>query len=99
MVMDEPTSNLDPRARRLLIELLKSFLHTKIIATHDLDMVPELCERTIVIHDGRVTADGPTADVFGDDALLTRSSLENPLSLQGCPRCRGATPGSPPSIP
>jgi len=92
LVMDEPTSNLDPRARRKLIELLKTFKHTKIIATHDLDMVLDLCERTVVLHDGRVTADGPTLQIFGDDALLKESHLEKPLRLQGCPICCG--PGS-----
>src|SRR5512139_152193 len=49
LVMDEPTSSLDPRARRQLIELLKTFQHTKIVATHDLDMVLDLCSRTIVL--------------------------------------------------
>ncbi len=89
LVMDEPSSNLDPRARRRLIGLLLSFQHTKIIATHDLDMVLEVCERTIVVHGGRVMADGATREVFADDALLEASSLERPLSLQGCPVCRG----------
>ena len=49
LVLDEPSSNLDPRARRQLIELLAGFEHTKIIASHDLDMALDLCERTIVI--------------------------------------------------
>ena len=85
--MDEPTTGLDPRARRLLIERLASFRHTKIIATHDLDLVLDLCRRTIVIHDGRVTADGPTETIFSDTALLAASHLEKPLRLQGCPVC------------
>ncbi|KAB2889669.1 MAG: ABC transporter ATP-binding protein [Desulfobulbaceae bacterium] len=87
LVMDEPTSNLDPRSRRSLIELLAGFHHTKIIATHDLDMVMDLCERTIVIHEGRITADGPTAAIFSDDQLLRRSHLEQPLRMQVCPVC------------
>jgi len=87
LVMDEPTSNLDPKARRKLIELLKTFRHTKIIATHDLDMVIDLCERTIVMHNGRVTADGPTTEIFQNDALLEVSHLEKPLRIQGCPVC------------
>ncbi len=87
LVMDEPTSNLDPAGRRRLIELLKSFRHTKIIATHDLDMVLDVCSRTIVFREGRVTADGPTAEIFRDEALLSASNLEKPLSLQGCPVC------------
>ncbi len=87
LVMDEPSSNLDPRARRRLIELLAGFEHTKIIATHDLDMALELCERTIVMSGGRVTADGATRDIFTDVKLLDESGLEKPLSLQGCPIC------------
>ncbi len=87
LVMDEPSSNLDPRARRRLIELLESFEHTKIIATHDLDMVLELCRRTIVISDGMVAADGPTEEIFRDEELLARCGLEQPPSLRGCPVC------------
>ena len=87
LVMDEPTSGLDPRARRRLIEQLKSFEHTKIIATHDLDMVLDVCDRTLVIHEGRVTADGPTLDVFQNVPLLEESHLEQPLRIQGCPVC------------
>ncbi len=87
LVMDEPTTGLDPRARRRLINLLRGFHHTKIIATHDLDLVLDLCERTIVIHNGQVTADGPTRDIFGNDALLEQSHLEKPLRMQGCPNC------------
>jgi cobalt/nickel transport system ATP-binding protein len=80
LVMDEPSSNLDPRARRLLIELLSTFSHTRIIATHDLDLVLELCPRTIVMSEGGVAADGPTEAIFGDDELLARCHLERPLS-------------------
>jgi len=82
LVMDEPTSSLDPMSRTHLIELLKTFRHTKIIATHDLDMAMDLCERTIVLHRGRVTADGPTAKIFQDEDLLHRSRLEKPLRMQ-----------------
>ncbi|MBE0417757.1 MAG: ABC transporter ATP-binding protein [Coriobacteriia bacterium] len=87
LVMDEPSSNLDPRARRRLIDLLATFDHTKIIATHDLDLALELCERTIVMSAGTITADGPTIEVFADDGLLDRSGLERPLGMQGCPVC------------
>ena len=93
LVMDEPTSNLDPAGRRRLIELLKSFRHTKIIATHDLDMVLDVCSRTIVFREGRVTADGPTLEIFRDEALLSASNLEKPLRLQGCPVCGGPPQG------
>jgi cobalt/nickel transport system ATP-binding protein len=87
LVMDEPTASLDPMSRSRLIELLKTFHHTKIIATHDLDMALDLCERTIVLHEGRVTADGPTMKLFQDENLLHRSRLERPLRMQGCPVC------------
>lgn len=89
LVMDEPTTGLDPLGRRHLIALLREFRHTKIIATHDLDLVLNLCERTIVIHDGEVKADGPTRDIFNDDRLLSECRLERPLSMQGCPVCGG----------
>lgn len=83
LVMDEPSSNLDPRARRMLIELLRSFQHTKIIATHDLDLVLDLCPRTIIVLQGKVAADGPTREVFSDLPLLERCNLEQPLSWSG----------------
>ena len=87
LVMDEPSSGLDPQARRRLIELLASFEHTRIVATHDLDLAAALCERTIVMSAGRVTADGPTREVFSDDGLLAASGLERPLGMQACPVC------------
>jgi len=87
LVMDEPTSNLDPKSRRNLIELLKSFTHTKIIATHDLDMAMDLCTRTIVLSEGKIIADDPTSDILINEQLLHKSHLEKPLSLQGCPIC------------
>lgn len=95
LIMDEPTSNLDPRARRRLIELLATFEHTKIIATHDLDLALALCERTLVMSGGTLLADGPTREVFADDALLEASNLERPLAMQACPVC-GATAEAPP---
>ncbi len=87
LVMDEPTSSLDPRARRRLIDLLKSFKHTKIIATHDLDMVLDLCERTIILKEGRIAADGRSADILNNEKLLSECNLEKPLRFQGCPVC------------
>ncbi|PKN50328.1 MAG: cobalt ABC transporter ATP-binding protein [Deltaproteobacteria bacterium HGW-Deltaproteobacteria-16] len=87
LVMDEPTSGLDPFARRQLMGLLKNFHHTRIFTSHDLDMVLELCERTIVLHEGEVRADGPTLDIFRDEALLGACRLEKPFAMQGCPVC------------
>ncbi len=90
LVMDEPTSGLDPHARRQLIALLREFQHTKIFTSHDLDMVLELCQRTIILHDGMVVADGATEEIFLDDALLKECRLEKPFSMQGCPVCNKA---------
>jgi cobalt/nickel transport system ATP-binding protein len=87
LVMDEPSAGLDPRSRRQLIELLQSFKHSKIIATHDLDMVLDICERTIIIHDGLVKADGPTTEIFMNENLLTDCHLEKPLRMKNCPVC------------
>lgn len=87
LVMDEPSTGLDPLARRQLISLLREFTHTKIIATHDLDMVLDLCERTIILQGGEVKADGPTFAIFADEALLAECHLQKPLSMQGCPVC------------
>lgn len=83
LLMDEPSSGLDPKGRRGLIDLLAGFPHTRLIAAHDLDLVLDVCPRTIVLHRGEVAADGPTLEIFQDRALLERCSLEPPLSLQG----------------
>jgi cobalt/nickel transport system ATP-binding protein len=91
LVMDEPTSYLDPKTRRQLIELLQSFHHTLIIATHDLDLVLDLCSRAIILKDGRVVADGPTQDLLQNEELLEAGGLEKPLRLQGCPVCRNGS--------
>jgi cobalt/nickel transport system ATP-binding protein len=88
LAMDEPSSDLDPKSRRMLINLLKSFKHTKIIASHDLDLIADVCERTLIIFDGKVEADGPTNEIFKDKPLLKRCSLEQPLSMQKCKICR-----------
>lgn len=87
LVMDEPTNGLDPHARRQLLGLLRDFRHTKIFTSHDLDMVLELCERTIILNAGEVRADGQTREIFQDEALLAECRLEKPLSMQGCPVC------------
>ena len=82
LVMDEPSANLDPRARRRLIELLLSFEHTRIIATHDLEMVVEVCSRVIVLDGGKVVADGPARDLLNDEALMLAHGLERPHILR-----------------
>jgi len=80
LVMDEPSSALDPAARRRLIRLLAGFDHTKIIATHDLDLVLDLCSRVLVMNRGHIEADGLPGEVFTDTGLLERCNLEAPPS-------------------
>jgi len=87
LVMDEPTAELDPKSRRNLIKLLKEFSHTRIITTHDMDMVWETCERTIIIKDGTIIADGLTKEILSNAELLDSSSLEMPLCMQNHPNC------------
>lgn len=71
LVMDEPSSNLDPRARRRLIELLRSFSHTKIIATHDMELVKQLSDRIIILEKGKIVADGDAKSILSNVKLMT----------------------------
>ncbi len=82
LVLDEPSAGLDPAARRRLIGLLGSFTHTRIIATHDLDLVLEVCSRVLVMHQGELRADGEPRRIFSDVTLLARCGLEPPLGWQ-----------------
>ena len=82
LLMDEPSSFLDPRARRRLIEILSSLPQTMILATHDLDMALDLCERAVLLGEGSIRADGPAGEILRDSALLERFGLELPLSVK-----------------
>ncbi|MEI6100239.1 MAG: ABC transporter ATP-binding protein [Eubacteriales bacterium] len=82
LILDEPTSELDPKARRRVMELLGGFKHTKIIASHDMDMIYDLCERTIVVQNGVVRADGKTKELILDRDLMDSCGLEIPLRFQ-----------------
>jgi energy-coupling factor transporter ATP-binding protein EcfA2 len=82
LVLDEPTANLDPRGRRRFIELIRGLSATKLIATHDLEMVLELCGRAVLLDEGRVVANGLVRNVLGDPNLLEAHGLEMPLSLR-----------------
>lgn len=83
ILMDEPSIALDPRNRRNLIRILNSFNHLKIIASHDLDMILETCDRTILMADGKIVCDGPTQKILTDKYLMIKHGLELPLCLQG----------------
>ena len=82
LVLDEPTSNLDPRARRQFIRILRSLPAAKLIASHDLEMVLELCSRVILLDHGRVQGDGAARAILSDEPLLERHGLELPLSIE-----------------
>lgn len=82
LVLDEPSSSLDPRSRRMLLAHLRGFAGTQIIATHDLDLVVEHCTRVVVLDEGRIHDDGNPADVLSRPALMDRHGLEVPLRLQ-----------------
>lgn len=82
LVLDEPSSNLDPRGRRSLIRILQGLPQTQIIAAHDLDMVLEICGRCIVLDEGRTVADGPARQILSDGALMDAHGLEVPPILR-----------------
>ncbi|MBP1756647.1 MAG: cbiO2 [Firmicutes bacterium] len=82
IVFDEPSSFLDPKTRRRLIHLLRNVPMTKLIATHDLDMALELCDRVIVLKDGQVYAQGNAKDILTNQKLLEEAGLELPFCLQ-----------------
>jgi cobalt/nickel transport system ATP-binding protein len=82
LLFDEPSSYLDPKSRRNFINAMKELNHTKLIATHDLDLVLDLCDRVIILSRGQVFADGEPMELFRNQELMDRSDLEVPLSLQ-----------------
>ncbi|MHB1340937.1 MAG: energy-coupling factor ABC transporter ATP-binding protein [Coriobacteriia bacterium] len=82
LVLDEPTSNLDPRARRHMLELLGTLSSTMILATHDMDLAWELCDRAVVLDDGTIAAEGARDDVLTDETLLEEHGLELPWAVR-----------------
>lgn len=79
ILMDEPSIALDPKNRRNLIYILNQFKHLKIIASHDLDMILDTCERTILMSNGSIVKDGKTVDILTNKELLEENGLELPL--------------------
>ena len=81
--MDEPSSALDPCNRRLVINTICSLPQTKLITSHDLDMILDTCDRVILLSGGRIAADGPANVLLRDKALLERHRMELPFCLAG----------------
>lgn len=82
MVFDEPTLALDPKSRRRVINIVNELQNTKIITSHDLDMIYETCSRVIVLYEGKVVAQGETKKILSDADLMEKVDLECPLILK-----------------
>ena len=83
ILMDEPTASLDPYNRRIVINTINSLSQTKIITSHDLDMILDTCSRVILLSDGRIAEDGPAEEVLRNRELLEANHLELPLGIAG----------------
>lgn len=82
LLLDEPTSDLDPRGRRELKDLLRQLPVTQVIASHDLELIVELCSRVVVLDHGSVVAEGPTRELLNDEPLMLAHGLERPHILR-----------------
>ena len=83
VLMDEPSSALDPYNRRLVINTIRELKQTKLITSHDLDMILDTCERVILLSGGGIAADGPADTILRDRALLEAHRMELPFCLMG----------------
>jgi cobalt/nickel transport system ATP-binding protein len=93
LVLDEPSANLDPRARRELLDVLEGLEQTLLVVTHDLPFAAELCERALILSRGRVVADGACAEVLADPGLLAGHDLELPAGFALAGIARRPHPG------
>ncbi|MBO5998128.1 MAG: ABC transporter ATP-binding protein [Lachnospiraceae bacterium] len=83
ILMDEPSSGLDPKNRRNLINIIRDLPGTKLIASHDMDLLWDTCSRILLMNSGRIVYDGPAGELMHNEGLLAENDLELPLSLQG----------------
>lgn len=83
ILMDEPSTALDPVNRRTVIRTINALPQTKLIASHDLDMILDTCSRVILLSHGRIVADGDTESILRDKELLEANRMELPFCLQG----------------
>jgi len=81
LVLDEPSSNLDPAARREFADIVRALDMTTLMVTHDLPYALELCPRALVMNEGRIVADGPTREILADGALMAANRLELPFGF------------------
>ncbi len=81
VIYDEPSSNLDIRSRRRLIRFLQASPETMLIASHDLEFILEVCNRVLLMDEGRIVADGPPREILGNAGLMEAHGLERPHSL------------------
>ena len=83
IIMDEPTADLDPRNRRVTIELIRSLTTaTRLIVSHDLDFLLDICSRVILMNRGTIVREGSAETILADESLLRENGLELPLRLQ-----------------
>ena len=82
ILMDEPSATLDPVNRRMVIRTIQALPQTKLIASHDLDMILETCDRVILLSHGKIAADGDCKTILSDGALLEQNRMELPLCMQ-----------------
>ena len=85
ILMDEPSTALDPVNRRTVINTIRCLPQTKLIASHDLDMILDTCQRVILLSHGNIVADGDAEAILRDKALLEANRMELPFCLQGYP--------------
>ena len=83
ILMDEPSTALDPVNRRTVINTINTLPQTKLLASHDLDMILDTCQRVILLSRGKIVADGPAERILRDQALLEANRMELPFCLQG----------------
>jgi cobalt/nickel transport system ATP-binding protein len=82
LLIDEPAANLDPRAKRRIIEMLADFSSTKIIASHDIEMLLEICDRCILLYNGKINANGKVEDILTNTKLLREHGLDIPTVVR-----------------
>ena len=81
ILMDEVTSSLDPKSRRIVINLIKDLKETIVIASHDLDMILDVCDRVLVLNNGEIIQEGQSYSILSNKKIMEESNLELPLSL------------------